>query len=160
MNKDAMFSSASDEWETPDWFFQLVDHVTGYSFTLDVCASFKNTKCCKYFSVKENGLLQDWANNICWMNPPYSQSDLWVKKAYEESQKDNTIVVCLLPARTDTRRFHDYCMKASDIYFVKGRIKFLDMDGNVRNSPAFPSIVVIFKKHKQTSPIMRSMKFK
>ena len=75
------------------------------------------------------------------MNPPYgSEIKHWVKKAYEESQKHMTLVVALIPARTDTKYWHDYCMKASEIMFVKGRLKF----GNGKGSAPFPSAVVVF----------------
>ena len=47
----------------------------------------------------------------------------------------------LIPARTDTKYWHKYCMEAHEIYFVKGRLKFGDAD----NSAPFPSAVVVFK---------------
>ena len=76
------------------------------------------------------------------MNPPYGRGiKEWIKKAYEESRKEDTTVVMLIPARTDTRYWHDYVMKANDLYFVKGRLKF----GNGENSAPFPSAVVVFE---------------
>ena len=72
----------------------------------------------------------------------------WIKKAYEEGQKDDTTVIALIPSRTDTRYWHDYIMKAHKIYFVKGRLKF----GNGENSAPFPSVVVVFKKHTMNFP--------
>ena len=66
--------------------------------------------------------------------------EAWIKKAYEESQDSNTKVVMLIPARTDTRYWHDYVMKAELVYFVKGRLKF----GDSSNSAPFPSAVVVF----------------
>ena len=75
-------------------------------------------------------------------NPPYGRTiGLWVKKAYEESQKSNTLVVLLLPARTDTKYFHDYILYRSEIRFLPGRLKF----GNSKNSAPFPSMLVIFR---------------
>ena len=89
------------------------------------------------------------------MNPPYGRviKD-WIKKAYEEAQKDNTTVVALIPARTDTRYWHDYVMKAQAIYFVKGRLKF----GNGGNSAPFPSAVVVFNGSDPGFPAMGMMK--
>ena len=85
------------------------------------------------------GLLEDWVGR-CWMNPPYGRGiGKWVQKAYEESLK-GTLVVCLLPSRTDTKWWHDYVMKAKEICFIKGRLKF----GGAKNSAPFPSCVVIF----------------
>ena len=74
-------------------------------------------------------------------NPPYGRElAKWVKKAYEESRKPNTKVVMLIPARTDTRWFHDYCVKGR-IEFLKGRLKF----GDGKNSAPFPSMIVVFE---------------
>ena len=74
-------------------------------------------------------------------NPPYSQISKWVQKAYEESHKDGTIVVLLIPARTDTRYFHDYILHRSEIRFIRGRIKFSD----AKHNAPFPSMIVIFR---------------
>jgi site-specific DNA-methyltransferase (adenine-specific) len=72
------------------------------------------------------------------MNPPYGRDiKNWVKKAYES----DATVVCLLPSRTDTSWWHDYCMKSDDIRFIRGRLKF----GGSKNSAPFPSVVVVFK---------------
>lgn len=74
----------------------------------------------------------------CWCNPPYGRDiSKWVEKAYKSECK----VVMLLPARTDTKWFHDYCMKGK-IEFLKGRLKF----GKANNSAPFPSMIVIFEQ--------------
>ena len=132
-----MFSSKNTTWETPQWLFNQLDKE--FNFELDVCATDDNAKCSKYFTPQENGLKQKW-EGICWMNPPYGREiGAWVKKAYESSLEGAT-VVCLLPARTDTKWWHEYCMKASEIRFIKGRLKF----GNSKNSAPFPSAIVVF----------------
>jgi len=132
-------------WETPKEFFDELNKEFG--FTIDVCANEENHKCDTYFSEKDDGLSKDWGDNICWMNPPYGiQISKWVKKAFEESQK-KAVVVCLLPARTDTRWWWDYCMKG-EIRFIKGRLKFKGRNtkGKLVNGPAtFPSAIVVFK---------------
>ena len=132
-------------WETPqDFFDRLKDE---FGFTLDVCANEENYKCDKYFCEKDDGLKKDWGNNICWMNPPYgTKISKWLKKAFDESKKGTT-VVCLLPARTDTRWWWEYCMKG-EIRFIKGRLKFKGRNkkGKLVNYPAsFPSAIVIFR---------------
>lgn len=142
MNKNTintMFSSKDMTWETPiELFNKLNDE---FNFTLDVCALKETAKCDKFFSPEIDGLKQDWSNNVCWMNPPYGrQIQLWLEKAYNESLKDNTTVVCLIPSRTDTKYWHNYCMNASEIRFIKGRLKF----GNSKNSAPFPSAIIIF----------------
>lgn len=137
MNTDLMFSSATDQWATPQAFFDEWDAI--FRFDLDVCADSRNAKCWRYFSEQDNGLYQTWAPNRCWMNPPYGREiGRWMQKAYDESQKGAT-VVCLVPARTDTAWWHDYAMKGT-ITFIRGRLKF----GDATNSAPFPSAVVVF----------------
>ena len=135
-----MFSSKTDLWSTPNDFFDKLNDE--FHFTLDPCSTHENAKCYKHFTEEENGLLQDWGNEVVFCNPPYGrQIKYWVKKAYEESQKDNTTVVMLIPARTDTVYFHEYIYHKAEIRFIKGRLKF----GDAKNSAPFPSMVVIFE---------------
>lgn len=110
-----------------------------FKFTLDVCALASNAKCRRYFTPEKDGLTQKWVGTV-WMNPPYGRvMAAWIKKAFESSRQGAT-VVCLLPARTDTAVWHDYCMKG-EIRFIRGRLKF----GGHSNSAPFPSAVVIFR---------------
>ena len=143
MNTDLMFSSKDQTWETPIELFNKLDKE--FNFTLDPCCTEETAKCKKYYTPTENGLIQDWTNETVFMNPPYGReiSD-WLKKAYEESLNGST-VVCLIPSRTDTKYWHDYCMKASEIRFIKGRLKF----GNSKNSAPFPSAIVVFNNNKE-----------
>jgi phage N-6-adenine-methyltransferase len=135
-----MFSSKTDEWETPQWLFDELNKE--FNFKLDVACNYYNCKCEIGYMKNENdqgGLSRKWFGS-CWMNPPYGKEiGKWVKKAYEESQKGCT-VVCLLPARTDTRWFHDYCTKG-EIRFIKGRLKF----GGCKYNAPFPNMIVIFR---------------
>lgn len=139
-----LFSSATDEWETPQDLFDELDRE--FSFNLDVCATHNNAKCIWFFTRQDDGLKQDWTGTwtgACWMNPPYGRKIInWVKKAYEESLQGST-VVCLLPARTDTKWFHDYCKKG-EIRFLKGRLYFMH-NGKKTDRAPFPSMVVIFR---------------
>jgi site-specific DNA-methyltransferase (adenine-specific) len=133
-----MFSSQKDEWATSQDFFDGLNKQ--YNFTLDPCATAQNTKCPKFYTQQDNGLNQDWSGNVVYVNPPYSNVKEWVKKALQESRKPNTTIVMLVAARTDTKFFHDYCTKANQIFFIKGRLKF----GGSANSAPFPSMVVVF----------------
>ena len=139
-NTAVMFSSASTEWATPQDFFDKLDAL--FHFTLDPCATSENAKCPKYYTKEEDGLAQSWEGEAVFCNPPYCKAiKEWVRKCYEESQKPNTTVVALLPARTDTKYFHEYIYhKAREIHFVKGRLK----SGGCKNSAPFPSMVVVF----------------
>ncbi len=135
-----MFSSATDEWATPQSFFDDLNEE--YHFTLDPCALPSNAKCAKYYTPTDNGLLQDWGGERVFCNPPYGRAIYeWMRKCSEEASKPNTTVVALIPARTDTRYFHEFIYhKAREIRFVKGRLKF----GNGKGAAPFPSMVVIF----------------
>ena len=148
-----MFSNVNNAWCTPQSFFDEINRE--FNFTLDPCATEKSNKCEKFFTAKEDGLKQDWGGHRCFVNPPYGRSiGKWVKKCYEESRKENTIVVLLIPSRTDTRYFHDFILGKAEIRFIKGRLTFWDLDGEkyLRKdfksmTPApFPSILVIFRK--------------
>ena len=142
MDKDTrkvMFSSKTAEWTTPQAFYDRLNQE--FNFTLDPCCTDETAKCSTYYTEADDGLTQPWAGHSVFMNPPYGRSIKdWIRKAYEESQKPNTVVVALIPARTDTRYWHDYCMEASEIRFIKGRLKF----GESNNSAPFPSAVVVF----------------
>ena len=133
----------SVEWETPQKFFDELNNE--FDFTLDPCASYTNKKCAKYYTIKEDGLSKSWANERVFMNPPYGTvASNWIAKAYFESQYAE-VIVGLLPARTDTRWFHDYCYKKAEIRFVKGRLKFIGPNGTA-GTATFPSIIVIWKR--------------
>ena len=130
------FSSKTDLWATPIEFYRKYDEK--FNFALDVCATAENAKCKHYFTEEENGLAQEWTG-VCFMNPPYGREIIhWMRKAYESSLQGAT-VVCLVPARTDTKWWHEYAMKG-EIEFIRGRLKF----GDAKNSAPFPSAVVIF----------------
>ena len=138
LNK-ALFSSNSNMWETPQVLFNELNKE--FNFTIDVCATKSNAKCENFFSPKEDGLLQDWSG-MCWMNPPYGKSiKHWVEKAFIESRQENCTVVALLPARTDTKWFHNYIYHIAEIRFLKGRLKF----SNSKNAAPFPSMIVIWR---------------
>ena len=139
MINKALFSSESDEWATPISIFEELNKE--FKFNLDPCSSENNFKCKYHFTKEDDGLSKNWGGYRVFCNPPYSNIAEWVKKAWRESTKDNTLVVMLIPARTDTRYFHDYILNRSEIRFVKGRLKF----GESKNSAPFPSMIVIFR---------------
>ena len=137
MNTSLMFSSKSNEYATPQSFFDELNKEFG--LTLDPCATPENAKCSKYFTREQDGLKQNWEGHTVFCNPPYGREIKdWVKKCYEESA--NAKVVMLVPARTDTKWFHDYIYHKAEIRFLRGRLKF----GDCKNSAPFPSMVVIF----------------
>jgi phage N-6-adenine-methyltransferase len=135
------FSSNSDEWATPQEFFNKYNNI--YNFTLDAAASNLNYKVNKYYTIEDNALIKDWSTEVVWCNPPYSKLKNWIKKSYEESLL-GAIVVMLIPARTDTIAWHEYIFPYAQIRFIKGRLKF----GDSKNSAPFPSAIVIFNKRQ------------
>jgi phage N-6-adenine-methyltransferase len=158
MNNALMFSRATDEWATPQAFFDALN--AEFEFGLDVAATLENRKTPLYCGPGSMGGCADalsvsWAFitdggrlGACWMNPPYSQCRAFIGKAAAEARLGAT-VVCLVPSRTDTRWFHEhiYDVSANDfrpgveVRFIKGRLKF----GGGKNSAPFPSMVVIFR---------------
>lgn len=139
IGQHAVHSSQSDEWETPQSLFDRLH--AEFGFTSDVCATATNAKHECYFDKRIDALRWQW-DGVCWMNPPYSQIGAWMAKAREEAVTGHATVVCLVPARTDTRWWHDNCVYADEIRFVRGRIKF----GGSRFNAPFPSAIVIFRK--------------
>ena len=139
MNTNVMFSSKTDLWETPQDLFNKLDEI--YHFETDVCALPENAKCKRFFTPEIDGLKQEWTG-VCWCNPPYGrQIGKWVEKAV----KSFATVVMLLPARTDTKWFHDWCLPYGKIEFLRGRLKF----GGCDNSAPFPSMIVVFEVDKE-----------
>lgn len=132
------FSSLTNEWSTPQNFFDAQNAI--HKFTLDPCSTHENAKCSKHYTQHDDGLKKDWSKDRVWMNPPYGREiGVWMKKAFEESQR-GALVVCLVPARTDTAWWHNYAAKGQ-VSFIRGRLKF----GGGKNSAPFPSCLVIFK---------------
>lgn len=137
MNSAVFYSSKTDMWATPQDFFDALD--AEFHFTLDACAVKENSKCAAYYTPEQNGLDQPWTGQV-WCNPPYGRNvGQWVKKAHDTASGGG-FVVMLLPARTDTRWFHDYIYGKTEVRFIKGRLKF----GSCQNAAPFPSMVVIF----------------
>lgn len=135
-----LFSSTTDQWATPQKFFDELNKE--FNFNLDPCATKENAKCRKFFTEEDNGLLQDWSGHRVFCNPPYGRAiAAWVKKCYEESQKPDTLVVMLIPARTDTSYFHEYIYNKAEIRFIRGRLHFNE---SPQGAP-FPSMVVVFR---------------
>lgn len=154
MNTTLMFSSATDEWATPQNFFDELH--AEFGFTVDLAASEENAKVMLYYDKTFDALKQSWMDgapygvSVGWCNPPYSRGlqGKFIAKAAEE-RRNGFLTVMLLPARTDTKAFHAHIYDASkwqpregvEIRFIPGRLKF----GGAANSAPFPSMVVIFR---------------
>lgn len=140
MINKALFSSASDDWSTPQDVFDKLNHE--FHFTLDAAASRENTKCARYYDKEADGLKQSWAGETVWCNPPYGrQIGNWMRKALTESRTPGTTVVMLVPARTDTDWFHSFVYQRTELRFIRGRLKF----GGGQTAAPFPSMLVIYR---------------
>lgn len=143
MNR-VLFSAAKEEWETPQDLFDTLNDE--FHFTVDVCALPENAKCQNYFTPEMDGLSQCW-EGVCWCNPPYGRKIIdWVIKA-KMAQSTGATVVMLVPARTDTKWFHNYVYNGwnTEIRFLKGRLKF----GGAQNAAPFPSMIIIFRPFEE-----------
>lgn len=132
MNKEvySRTKNSNDSWETPRYFFEFLqkemkkEFGDSFEFTIDLASSKENALCKRYYTEEDNALEQNWKNEIGFLNPPFSKAKEFIEKAYLESQFENTIIVMIIPSRTDTAYWHDYIMKSYKILFCKGRVDF------------------------------------
>ena len=130
MVDSALFSSKSDHWSTPAETYNELN--AEFKFTFDPCPLMSEV----------DGLKVNWQGRV-FCNPPYSKIDEFIRKGlFHLGSGDCELLVYLIPARTDTAWFHEYCYGKSEIRFIRGRLKF----GNSKNSAPFPSMVVIFRE--------------
>lgn len=137
-------------WATPQAFFEALNREFG--FTVDVAALPGTAKCERFYQPDDCGLVKDWSGETFWMNPPYGRGQnvySWVQKAYESAMA-GAIGVCLLPASVDTKWFHEFVMRASEIRFVKDRLWF-SLDGLTQRAN-HGSMVVVFRPGTDHSP--------
>lgn len=128
MVSKTLFSKASDDWTTPKWLYDELNEEFG--FTDDPCPIGAT-----------DGLGRAWRGNV-FINPPYSNQRAFIEKGLLELAAGNAeLLVYLLPARTDTKLFHQLIYNKAEIRFIKGRLKF----GDAKNSAPFPSMIVIYR---------------
>jgi phage N-6-adenine-methyltransferase len=131
------FSSKTPEWSTPQAVFYALD--SEFKFTLDPASTDENAKCARHYTQEQDGLSQSWENERVFVNPPYGRViGAWVKKMAEGGAE---VCVGLLPARTDTKWFHEHILGKAEVRFVKGRLKF----GGCTNSAPFPSMICVWR---------------
>lgn len=139
MKMETLFSSRSEEWYTPQYLFDQLNAEFG-PFDLDPCATPENAKCPAYFTKEQDGLAQAWGGRV-FMNPPYGKLIVpWMRKAFLSAQ-GGALVVCLVPARTDTRWWHSYVEGKTEVRFIKGRLKY----GGAKYNAPFPSAIIIMR---------------
>lgn len=152
----ALFSTGKDDWETPPQLFASLN--AEFRFTLDLAANATNAKCSRW--IGPGGIAPDLLNyeiahdEVCWMNPPYSRvQSRFIHTAANHAAGKHVIVVALLPARTDTRAFHDFVWDLDshrpkpwvrEVRFLRGRLRFV----GAPSCAPFPSMVVVFGRKK------------
>ena len=143
MLNNGMKTSNSDEWATPQDFFDRLNDE--FHFTLDPCSTDENAKCAKHYTKDQDGLAQDWTGETVFCNPPYGKNIWqWCKKCYEHSLEGGTAVM-LIHARTDTKWFHEWVLHKAEMRFIRGRLHF---NGSKWNAP-FPSLVAVYRPEKR-----------
>jgi len=143
-NFETKFISNKQDYETPDEIFKPLNDE--FNFTLDVCATYENTKCRDFIPPEVDGLKTSWSklnNEVCWMNPPFNNIGKWIEKAFNESLRGAT-VICLVTSKTNTNWWHNFAMKADEIRYIKGRPKFK----GCKHGLPLPLSIVIFKGKK------------
>ena len=155
-NARAHYSSEKGDWGTPAWLFDALHKV--FNFTLDAAASEHDAKCVKYFDKSTDGLIQSWAGQRVWLNPPYGQKPpLWCNKALHESRDNGALVVLLLAARLSTGWWHDYVLAAGNLVVpIRGRLTFQ----GAPNCAPFASVVVVMPAYGQPTPELMGLEKK
>ena len=175
-----LLSSAKTDWETPQDLFNALNDI--FEFDLDVCATEWNTKIPgNFISPEENAFVVPWRGDVCWMNPPYGKAENacvypckkrkcvqrgyhidtpiagigdWMHLGMIRSRDANKIVVCLVPARTDTEWFQIVWSHSTLIAFLRGRYQFV----GASSGATFPSCVCVFSYHRPlTGDVYRHM---
>ena len=150
-----LMSKASDEWATPQEFYDWANERYG-PFDLDAAASAGNTKVAQSFFTKEDSALAKGASSwglhtIAWLNPPYSQTRTFLAQAVLAVRAGAARVVVLVPARTDTQWWHETVPHCSEVLLLKGRLKFNEGSG----SAPFPSALLVIEPH-DGPPLIRN----
>jgi phage N-6-adenine-methyltransferase len=140
---DTIFKSNTAEWGTPQDLFDRLNEE--FQFDVDVCATADNKKVFHFFDRVDDGLKQEW-KGVCWCNPPYGRNvGDWLRKAYHSALRGATVVV-LVPARTDTRWWHQWVEGKATVRFIQGRLRFEGGEKySVREAAPFPSAILVYR---------------
>lgn len=145
-----LFSRLRNDWATPPEIFGPLEAEFG-PFDLDPAATPANAKVKAFYTIEDNGLSKPWKGRV-WLNPPYGRGIAdWMQKAhYEVHEGSADVVVCLLPARTDTAWWHDWVQGKAEVRFLRGRIRFIGPTGMRMAAAPFPSVIVIYEPSTET----------
>ena len=137
-----LYLSGKHDWRTPRYLFDYLH--SEHQFTIDAAASPENALLPRYWTEADDALSKDWAGERVFCNPPYGRiGGKFIAKAAELRA---AVSVLLIPARTDTRAWHDHILHNPyvTLEFVKGRLRFGSGQGGAATSSTFPSAIVVF----------------
>jgi len=145
------FMSENQAWGTPHSFMAFLEERFNWKPTLDAAASRENRKADCWYDEEENALIRPW-NGQVWLNPPFGRElPQWLEKCASEIKNNAQCqaIYCLIPARTDTRWFHDIIMpNAYLVYLIKGRFNFVAPGAAEGANAPFPSMLVVWRRHR------------
>ena len=158
VSKSDTETSEKDLWQTPvDLFLALNNE---FDFDVDVCASAKNALCNLYFDKEYSALDNKWIEPInryeipeiksAFINPPYSETALFLSRANEQAKKHNITVVALVNANTDTKWFADAELTANEIRLITGRVGFVKPNGEKANGNTKGQCLIIWRGRSKT----------
>lgn len=110
-----------DDWQVPVILFH-VQHER-HRFTIDVAASHANRCVPRYFDREADGLSKSWRGERVWLHPPHGDAARWARKAVQEAAR-GTLVIGLMPARTDQAWWRDDVMSVARVSFCVGHMQW------------------------------------
>ena len=148
VNKTDTPAAEKDLWQTPQDLFDALNKEFG--FTADVCANRSNNLCFRYFSEEKSALENEWYDGAHFINPPYSQTELFIKRATEQAKKNNVDVVALVNANTDTKWFGEAVKSANEVRLLTGRVGFIKPSGKTASGNPKGQCLIIWRGNCKT----------
>ena len=152
VSKSSTPESKKDSWRTPLYFFDALNKEFG--FDVDLCASKENKLCLDYFSEDRSAIDFEWnfhyTSAVCFLNPPYSQTQVWMERAAQQAKLHNITVVALVNANTDTKWFADAVESSNEIRLITGRIGFIGEEGKKSNGNTKGQCIIIWRGNCKT----------
>ena len=153
VSKSNTEEAIKDTWQTPRALFDALDQE--FDFDADICASKNNNLKGYYFSEEKSALTNEWDKytvyKTAFMNPPYSQTELFLNRAADQAKLHNITVVALVNANTDTKWFANAVKSANEIRLISGRIGFVGEAGKKVNGNTKGQCLIIWRGNCKTT---------
>jgi phage N-6-adenine-methyltransferase len=131
-----------NRWLTPAAIVEAVRVAFNGAIDLDPATEPSNpTRAVLFYTKADDGLKAPWPPVRTYVNPPYSEIDRWIDHAIA-AEKIGARIYMLVPVRTDAPYHHRLLAAATDVLFLRGRVKFIRPNGSAKGSPAFASMIV------------------